>query len=155
MRRLGLLVVLLALGASSARLDACSVPVFRYALERWKPTPYELHLFHKGEMSGVHAKLAGQLEEVAGTANINVTRVDRAGKATPAQQKLWELHGKGELPWVMVQFPEEEKVPPAWAGPLDAQRIGELLDSPTRREVVKRLCGGDSAVWVLLASGDR
>src|SRR4051812_40753852 len=101
MRRLGLCAALLALGVSAARSDACSVPVFRYALERWRPTPDEVHLFHKGPLSEADAKLAGQLEEASGAANVNLTRVDLGGKPTAAQQKLWELHGKGaKAPWV-------------------------------------------------------
>ena len=31
--------------------SACNVPVFRYALERWKPDAYEVHVFHKGPLS--------------------------------------------------------------------------------------------------------
>src|SRR4030095_3610352 len=113
--------------------------------------------FHKGELPEAQRKLAQQLEDASGTANINLSRTDVGGKLTPSQQKLWGRDGKGAgLPWLLVQYPEdEEKAPPAWAGPLDAKSVGLLLDSPARREVVKRLCRGDSAVWVLLTSGDR
>ena len=37
--------------AVSSPAQACSIPVFRYALERWKPTAYSLVLFHDGPIS--------------------------------------------------------------------------------------------------------
>ena len=57
MRR-GILVILAMLAAWAAlsvhRADACAIPVFRYALERWEPYPYEAIIFHK-EPLGVAA----------------------------------------------------------------------------------------------------
>ena len=32
-------------------LLACSVPVFRYALEQWPPDNYQLYLFHHGDLN--------------------------------------------------------------------------------------------------------
>jgi hypothetical protein len=43
----------------------------------------------------------------------------------------------------------------AWAGPFDAAGVAALADSPARRALVRRLAGGDSAVWLLLECGDR
>ena len=31
--------------------EACSVPVFRYALERWQADPYEVFVFHRGPLT--------------------------------------------------------------------------------------------------------
>ena len=31
--------------------EACSVPVFRYALERWQSDPYEVFVFHRGKLT--------------------------------------------------------------------------------------------------------
>jgi hypothetical protein len=59
------------------------------------------------------------------------------------------------LPWVVVGYPAGSGIgAAAWQGPFtpDAGRL--LLDSPARRELVRRLAGGDSVVWVLL-DGDR
>ena len=44
------LIIVLSLGFSSAA-QACSVPVFRYALERWPADAYRLVIFHNGPLS--------------------------------------------------------------------------------------------------------
>ena len=41
----------LAVLVPSADLPACSVPVFRYALERWQPGAFEVVVFHDGLLS--------------------------------------------------------------------------------------------------------
>ena len=43
--------------------EACQVPVFRYALERWQPDPYELVIVHKGSLPKEQAPLLVHLEE--------------------------------------------------------------------------------------------
>jgi hypothetical protein len=42
-----------------------------------------------------------------------------------------------------------------WAGKPADSDLDSLLDSPLRREIAKRLLGGQSAVWVLLDSSDK
>jgi hypothetical protein len=42
-----------------------------------------------------------------------------------------------------------------WSGPLSEVNIRRLIDSPTRQTIVERILAGDSAVWVLIASGDK
>jgi len=43
----------------------------------------------------------------------------------------------------------------AWSGPLTARSAQQIVDSPTRQKVAKRLLSGDSTVWVFLESGDK
>ncbi|MDP6045218.1 MAG: hypothetical protein QGG25_06400 [Phycisphaerae bacterium] len=45
--------------------------------------------------------------------------------------------------------------PVVHSGPLDGKLIKSAIDSPVRKKVAKRLLSGDSAVWVLLESGDK
>ena len=37
--------------AFSAVASACNIPVFRYALERWRPHPCEISIFYSGSLS--------------------------------------------------------------------------------------------------------
>ena len=39
---------------------ACQIPVFRYALERWQPDPYEVVVIHRGSLSPEHARFVQQ-----------------------------------------------------------------------------------------------
>jgi hypothetical protein len=54
-----------------------------------------------------------------------------------------------------VRYPESARIKEnVWAGRLTAEAAKTLLDSPTRREVVRRIVSGDSGVWILLEGGD-
>jgi hypothetical protein len=154
--RLSCLALLLALLPASA-VQACSIPVFRYALERWKPSPYEVRVFHRGPLPAGARALLRRLQRPAIRANLDVAVIDLAGKVKPAVRKVWEKEGReSPLPWVVVRYPEsDDQTPPAWTGPLTAKAIARLLDSPLRRQVVRRLTAGESVVFVLLESGDR
>jgi hypothetical protein len=142
-----------ALAASVA--PACNVPVFRYALEHWKPSPYLVHVFHRGPLAPPQLALLKKLESRPST-NWTLTTIDLAGSPSAPQAALWRLHGNGAaLPRVLVQYPEDdEDAAPVWAGPLEEAALRALLDSPARRELVKLLTSGESAVWLLLESGD-
>lgn len=43
---------------------------------------------------------------------------------------------------------------PIWSAPMSAENVRVMLDSPVRQELKKRLLAGQSAVWLLLESGD-
>lgn len=149
MRAPGLIAatVLLLEGAAFA----CSVPVFRYALEHWPADPYRLTVFHRGEL-GADAR---ELLPADGLANARLELVDLDDKPAPDMLDLW-CHQKADtLPWVVARFPVSTGIDTiVTAGPL-SEVMQRLLDSPTRREIVDRLAAGESAVWLLLESGDR
>src|SRR5262245_27856148 len=100
---IAILTLLVAAGAyGEAR--ACAVPVFRYALERWRPSPYQVQIFHRDELSDAELALVKQLEGKG--ANLKVTTIDLDGELTSAQHTLWKLRGKeSSLPWVIAQYP--------------------------------------------------
>ncbi len=146
------LVLLLALGVT-APVSACTVPVFRYALERWELSPYEVIVYHRGDLP---ANASPFLDSLPGKGNLTVTLVDLDGKVNPTLAKLWERQGQpATLPWVVVRRPDAgTKVPPAWTGPLDVVKLRQLVDSPIRQKTVAALSRG-STVFMLLLSGDR
>lgn len=146
-------------------LQACSVPVFRYALERWRNDPYEVFIYHRGELSAADKALAKQLTEegLAGKkyANIQLTDVD-LDKLDPQKEddafllRHWE-HQKSELlPWMVVRYPMPTRIPvDMWKGPLSQKSIETLIDSPLRREIARRLLKGETGVWLMLEMGDK
>jgi len=139
--------------------SACSVPVFRYALEHWDAAPFRAYVFHRGPLTEAQQAnvrelgkggLAGKLH-----ANISVRTVDLDQDPPPEQLALWEHAHAGTLPWLTVQFPDANRTGGTiLSAPLTAESAGRLLDSPARREIVQRLAEGQSAVWLLLESGD-
>lgn len=145
-----LLVLMMAFASRPAA--GCNVPVFRYALERWKPSAYAIHVFHRGDLSAGERDQLRRLED--GKLNATVTRVDLAGTVTAEARDLWQRQGDGpRLPWVVVHFPEEDgKAAPAWTGPLTEEAVGRLVDSPARRRLAALLLRGEAAVWLRLTS---
>ncbi len=154
---LSLLVSLVVLIGSD--LAACSVPVFRYALERWAPDSYGVIVFHRGPLSKVHQDLVDRLDPSklpsGQFVNFSVTQVDLEAVSDPEALELWDAQETEVVPWMMISFPWSRLAPESvWAGPLTADNVDRVVDSPVRREVARRLIQGDSAVWVLLESGN-
>ncbi|MEM7263479.1 MAG: hypothetical protein AAF488_15935, partial [Planctomycetota bacterium] len=158
-----LLAAFVATIAFAPSADACSVPVFRYALERWPADKYEILVYHEGELSADATKLTAQLRETiaAKTSPLNayVRTVQLDGSPEPIEQKLWsEVAAGGELPLphVVLRYPDKARTPVnvAWHAPLNAGTVTGLLDSPARRQIAEKLAAGSTAVWVFLKSGD-
>jgi len=139
--------------------SACSVPVFRYALDRWPADNFELAVLHRGPLTLDESALVDRLRQSAAgpaaRANLTVRTVDvvlspsgrsAANDVQPAEP--------GDLPRIVLGYPEKTRIDgEAWSGPLNAASVGALLDSPARRQIVNRLADAESAVWVLLESG--
>lgn len=116
--------------------SACSVPVFRYALDRWPGEIYELRV----------ERDAAAKPEVAPL--LDILRTNSAANLTVQMSALSQA-GVAKL---MFPDPPGSEV---WSGPLTAASLETLLDSPLRRELARRIVRGDSAVWLLVESGDK
>jgi hypothetical protein len=159
-RSLAVLAVAAGLGLAVTPARACSVPVYRYALERWPPEPYEAILFHEGELDEAARKSVAILDAARDPSgpfpNLLLARVDTSKPLSDRAKALWEQQEKPVLPWLVVRYPAfRGEGPVLWRGPLASATGAGILDSPARREVVKRILSGQSAVWVLLESGDK
>jgi hypothetical protein len=123
----------------ASRGQACSVPVFRYALEHWAADAYQVEIAHHGPLAGPEQALVQRLTG-SKLSNISVKLVETAD--TP--------------PHIVVKHPASLSQPrEVWSVPLTTANVEALLDSPMRQEIATKLGDGDSAVWVLLESGDK
>lgn len=150
----------LAIALAASWSWACSVPVFRYALERWEPDPYVAVLFHRGPLSAEDEAVCRRLEAAAhnpvAAANVVLQTVDLDGDVPEPWNYVRQQHADSPLPWLVVRFPLRSRIDGhVWAGPPAAADLDQLLDSPLRREMAKRLVAGQSAVWVLLDSSNQ
>ena len=137
---------------------ACNVPVSRYALERWEADPYELFVFHQEPFTTQQRALMERLEKTArdGLANLSVSNVNVSAEMPESLRALWAAQANPTLPWMVLRYPRKTRIElPAWAGPLSAEMVGALLESPARQEIGQRLLRGDAVVWLLLESGDQ
>ncbi len=142
-----------------AASHACSVPVFRYALEHWDAAPFDAFVFHRGPLGESERAAMRDLGEdgLAGKlhANVAVHDVDLAQDPAAELVEMWTQSADGKLPWIVAKFPATNRGSHIfWSAPFTADSAAQLLDSPARKEIIQRLGEGQSAVWLLLESGD-
>jgi hypothetical protein len=146
---------------------ACNVPVFRYALEHWRPDLYRVTVLHRGELSAEQQALVTRIAEQQWTVpqgegvafhwntNAVVRTVDVEQIVEDADRTLAEAIKDAPLPRMVLQYPAGLRLEaPVLTGALDDETMTGWLDSPARRELIHRLVEGETAVWVLLTTGD-
>jgi hypothetical protein len=137
-------------------LEACSVPVFRYALEHWPADSYQAIVLHRGPLTPEQQALVRDLgpEGLAGQLHVNLAlRTVNLDSDPPAE--MLALSSQSALPQLVLRTPLSAKSPATlWSGELTSDTVRQLLDSPARREIVERLGSGESAVWVLVEGPD-
>ena len=153
------ILLLTAIACLTSSVEACSIPVFRYALEHWQPDPFMAAVFYRGELTAEQQTLLKKLEaldeEGNPTANVMVKAIDVENEANSGLLRLWELQGTETLPWIALHAPARSGPPQRIiSGEFRAELVDGLLHSPARAEAAKRLIEGDSVVWVFLESGD-
>ncbi len=150
-----LCVVLIALFASTA--NACKVPVFRYALERWPADTYEIVALIDGEPTGDAADALAALRSLA-EPSVNVTTrvVDLAALS---EAELWSVEGlenTEQTPLLQVFYPERDgQRTLCWSGALTSANLNAWIESPLRKNILREIQTGASAVWVLVEGPDR
>jgi hypothetical protein len=142
---------MLLVGAA-ALVRACSIPVFRYALERWDLTRYEALVITKDPLPADADAWLKKLERGQPAANLNVRRLD-VGKLPKEYQKLWKKNAR-ELPCILLRSTDPEVPQIFWAGPVDEAKFRAVVDSPMRRKIVDRLKRGDTATFLILTGDD-
>jgi hypothetical protein len=109
--------------------QACTVPVFRYGLERWSPDAHVMTVTSNAAPGEVFT-------------------------ADPGHANLWVERARGaqDVP-VKVSFPRSDI---AWyEGEWDDGLPARLADSPLRRRIAHELLTGTTAAFVMLESSNR
>jgi hypothetical protein len=125
------LILFLALAGSAC---ACTVPVFRFALDRWQADKFHLVLPPGVAQDSAIQDLLRPMR-ANGKANLDITTARDA-----AQQDTVLLSSRSN----------EQKV---WSGKLDQTTLSAVLDSPARQKIVQQILAGDSLIWVIADSG--
>jgi hypothetical protein len=148
------LVLLAILAPGESR--GCSIPVCRYALERWEASPYQALVFHRGPLPEAARALLRKLEQHAPPANVAVRAVDLDASEEDGLRQVWQRQEReAALPWLVLRPPEADDKADTWAGALTDVNVAALLDSPARHRLVESLQAGDCVVFLLLESGDK
>jgi hypothetical protein len=115
-------------------VPACTIPVFRYALDRWETDPFHLVLPSSVAKDTALSELLRPLR-ANGKANLDiVTSKDTA------------------LANAELRFSTRDQAT-LWSGPLDQTTLGAILESPARRKIMEHILAGDSIVWVMADRG--
>ncbi len=136
---------------------ACNVPVFRFALERWRADAYRVTIVHRGPLGDAERSVLERIEkhQESGSANLKVRVVDADRSEEPEDRELLDSLGDAALPMLVTQYPEALRNPlPIWGARFTPAMVDRLLESPLRKQLLDRLLAGDTAVWLLLESGD-
>lgn len=138
-------------------VNACSVPVFRYAMERWAPDHYEAVLIHRGQIAENDPVLSLLQGETGEFLNLHLSKID-LDSSTEAQEQLKSLLG-GEIPETLpalaLWYPMHKgRAAPLWVGEFKPDVVSALIQSPKRKELAERLTKGQSGVWILVESGN-
>ena len=157
-----MLMVLFVLVPSSA--FACSVPVFRYAMERWPADYYEAVLIYRGQLTEDQKQLLNELRqedsETEAFLNLRILEVPISiGIAEATEEKVKGLLMSEEfpetLPVLVLWYPwQRGRTPPVWQGPFTSSTVAALLQSPTRQKLAELLIEGQTTVWIFLESGN-
>lgn len=138
---------------------ACNIPVFRYALERWKADTCEVLVFHDGPLEEKAKSLVDLLRSQStsdgGFANAKVQALD-IRSADAQRLEVWRVlqeNDKKTLPYAVVRVSHPRGPLTVWGGKL-SDVADHVLQSPLRQRLTERLLKGDSVVWLLLKSPD-
>lgn len=110
----------------------CTIPVFRYALDRWEADKFQLLLPPDAAADPALADLL-RPHRANGTANLAIS-TDSA--VTAPTLRTARLGGQT-----------------LWSGALDAAALATILDSPARQKILAQILAGDSVIWVVAHSG--
>lgn len=150
---------LLAFFLAAQPLSACSIPVFRFALERWAPDLFEVSVFFRGTLSDSDERRVTQFEDWAvrngGHLNLEVVRCNLEEEVPADLLAIWTSMKNAPLPTVVVRTPHKATGQTiVWSGRLSDPFLDTLPASPARREILQRLLQGDSVVWLFARGGD-
>lgn len=113
---------------------ACTIPVFRYALDRWEADKFHLVLPASVAQDATMQDLLRPLR-ANGKANLDISSSSDPA-ATAAE--LRSSRNSDQL---------------VWSGALDKNSLDALLESPVRQKIVEHILAGDSVVWIIAESG--
>ncbi len=138
--------------------QACQVPVFRFALERWEADQFHLYVLHQEPISPSLQKklqaLDAELLTQPPPANLQIESIDVSKISEAERLSIPGMERVETYPSFLLQAPATWNVnEPAWLAPASAEALDLMLDSPARQRCAEHLLGGASVVWLLIESG--
>lgn len=141
-----------------SQVTACSIPVFRYALERWPADLFEVDVFYRDKLTPEQRARVSQLEDQSlangGTVNWEVVLCRMENPLAEDLETVRASLGEVTDPVVVLRRPGGRRgSPTVWQGPLSGM-TADLWTSPARTTLIDRLASGDSVVWLVFQGGN-
>ena len=139
---------------------ACDTPVYRYAMYRWLPAPYEVYYFHDAGLDEAAQQIKAALDKAGqtpeGPANVVFLSVDLAKDKELAGvvsdiKEAWQKQDQPQIPSYLVSSPIGRHL---FSGSLTLAEIDAMIDSPARQQVAQLLGEGKAGVYLLLTGED-
>ncbi len=168
MIRFLLLACVLCVVPLSSSLDACSTPVFQYALERWEADYFDLLIYHDQPLTKEQQTIAESIQRGKGvdtyftplsvqiidtnTLTNKINDDDKNNKQDTNAEHFSQGNNSPRMVLAHNEFTGAQL--PIWTGALSHENFLSLCFSPKRAELERRLCNGHSVVWFLFESGN-
>lgn len=162
--RIKILILILIAGVisltKSTTVNACPIPVFRYALEFWDADPYSIEIFYESSFEPGEEELVNYLLSASRggeiKANLELRNLDVKGNIDDISRGYLNNISPPEFPWVVMRYPRVSGINEViWSGPLDKENVDLMVNSPAREDIAGKLAGDVTAVWIFLESGNR
>ena len=135
--------ILVGMIAMPALAIACTTPVFEYALQRWSPDTYRIHISHATEPDADEKAAIELLQGHAGDSrpSANIDIIISIAANSPST--------------ITVSYPRTTRIKThVWQAPLTPENAKKVVDSPVRQLIVSEIASGQCAVWLFLESGN-
>ncbi|HIG26283.1 MAG TPA: hypothetical protein EYQ50_00195 [Verrucomicrobiales bacterium] len=141
---------------------ACSVPVFRYALERWERDLYQVVVIKAGKFTEEQVELAQSLQAVSvlgeGVMNINVSLADISDpemrqtlhRVYPSSREI-----RGDAAELVLFYPKEQgNQTLLWQEDFSQSAVDAFVESAAVLDLMKPILQGTSVVFLMVESGN-
>ncbi|MGB7344373.1 MAG: hypothetical protein WBD20_09185 [Pirellulaceae bacterium] len=152
--RRAIVAVVLACLIGCVMAQACKVPVFRYALERWPADKYRIVAVSDGPVAAAITAAINDLKQSPANATVETIDLSQLSEA-----ELWQIEGieqHAETPMLQVFYPErngQRKL--CWQGNLSVANVVAWQSSTLRQQLAADLQSGVSAVWVIVEGNNQ
>ncbi|MDG1872479.1 MAG: hypothetical protein P8J27_01110 [Mariniblastus sp.] len=137
----------------------CNIPVFRFALERWQPDPYELICLTKSSPTQADRKFIAALSEFAKQhskqCRVSAYAMDSKIKNSKIAKLANDISSEAQFPYLLVRNKMGRgRIATSWQGCASDFAMDEFFKSPVRTDLANRLIKGHSVVWLVVASSN-
>ncbi len=136
----------LAASAACPPAQACQVPVFRFALERWPADPYRVVVEHSAPLTDEQQRLVDSLR--GGSSGVAPANLEVELASQPVDSVA--------SPRLVLKYPNSSERRDAVIAqlPLNVESVNTIRSSPSRAAVTRALAEGNSVVFLFLPIGD-